>query len=70
VWGGEEVLEPIPHRYLGTTVFYILLTKRIVLVWAWWYKAVIPAVGRLRQEDHEFKDSHMETLSQKKKKQI
>jgi hypothetical protein len=23
--------------------------------WVWWYTAVIPAHGRLRQEDHEFK---------------
>jgi hypothetical protein len=22
--------------------------------WAWWYISVIPVLGRLRQEDHEF----------------
>jgi hypothetical protein len=25
--------------------------------WAWWHMPVIQALGRLRQEDHEFKDS-------------
>jgi hypothetical protein len=26
-------------------------------VWAWWYTTVIPALGKLRQEDQEFEDS-------------
>jgi hypothetical protein len=26
-------------------------------IWAWWYTSVIPALGRLRQEDHEFQAS-------------
>jgi hypothetical protein len=25
--------------------------------WAWWFMPIIPAVGRLRQEDHEFQAS-------------
>jgi hypothetical protein len=32
----------------------------------WWYKSVIPALGRLRQEDHEFKDSLGFILSSRK----
>jgi hypothetical protein len=38
---------------------------------AWWYTAVIPALGRLRQEDHEFKASlgHMSQIKKKKRKE-
>jgi hypothetical protein len=25
--------------------------------WVWWHISVIPAFGRLKQEDHEFEDS-------------
>ena len=25
--------------------------------WVWWHRAVIPILGRLRQEDHRFKAS-------------
>jgi hypothetical protein len=25
--------------------------------WVWWYTSVIPALGRLRQENHEFQGS-------------
>jgi hypothetical protein len=25
--------------------------------WVWWYMPVIPALGKLSQEDHEFEDS-------------
>jgi hypothetical protein len=31
--------------------------KNIKVNWAWWHTPVIPALGRLRQEDREFKSS-------------
>jgi hypothetical protein len=40
--------------------------------WAWWYKPVIPALGRLRQEDCKFEaslDYITETLFQNQTKQ-
>jgi hypothetical protein len=51
-----------------------LEVKKYLSCQAWWLMPVIPALGRLRQEDHEFKASLgyleilRETLSQKKKK--
>jgi hypothetical protein len=31
--------------------------KNTDISWVWWYISVIPALGRLRQEDHKFKTS-------------
>jgi hypothetical protein len=28
-----------------------------MLSWEWWYMSIIPALGRLRQEDHELEAS-------------
>jgi hypothetical protein len=39
--------------------------------WVWWFIPVIPALGRQRQEKHEFKDNlGYEILSQKKQKEL
>jgi predicted glycosyl hydrolase (DUF1957 family) len=32
----------------------LIFLKKFFLSWAWWYIPVIPALGRLRQEDHQF----------------
>jgi Mg/Co/Ni transporter MgtE len=50
--------------YVVRTCLQIITTKNI---WVWWHMPVIPALERLRQEDHE-EDHwlHSETLSQKK----
>jgi hypothetical protein len=31
--------------------------KSFCVILAWWYTSVIPALRRLKQEDHEFKTS-------------
>jgi hypothetical protein len=35
-------------------LFFYFLDRRSL---AWWHMTVIPALGRLRQDDHEVKDS-------------
>jgi hypothetical protein len=30
--------------------------------WVWWYTPVIPALGRIRQENHEFEGSLVYTV--------
>jgi hypothetical protein len=35
-----------------------VLSKKMVWSWAGWQRPIIPILGRLRQEDHEFKASH------------
>jgi hypothetical protein len=51
----------------------IFLGLKINMSQVWWYTPVIPAVGRLQQEDLEFEGSLgyiSKTLSQKNQKQI
>jgi hypothetical protein len=45
----------------------------VLLSWAWWYTSVIPAFGKLRQEDSQalgLPGLYSKILSQKKKKYI
>jgi hypothetical protein len=44
----------------------LVLKKLQIINWVWWHTSVIPALGRYRQEDQEFKASL--GFSEKKKK--
>jgi hypothetical protein len=45
----------------------LVLKKLQIINWVWWHTSVIPALGRYRQEDQEFKASL--GFSEKKKKE-
>jgi hypothetical protein len=43
--------------YLQVMSYHFTCTIRTLTNWAWWRMPKIPALGKLRQKDHEFETS-------------